>query len=230
VAAAGGRVYVAGGFTAGGATTNAFEAYDPATNRWQRLEPLLIGVNHPGMAATGGRLYVLGGYQGPGLGRPTAAVQVFDPATDRWSELPPMPTPRDHLAAGVIGGKIYAVGGRNRQSLTLDALEVYDPAARRWSRLPPIPTGRSGHAAAAVGECLYVFGGEGNRAAQGGVFAEVEAYNARTNAWKALSPMPAPRHGIMAAVWDGKIYLPGGADVQGLGAVNTSDVFDPPGC
>lgn len=276
VAAAGGRIYVAGGFYANAATSDLFEAYDPVGNRWQRLEPLPIAVNHPGMAALDGKLYVLGGYRGPGLGRPTAAVQVYDPvsgrwsqkspmptarggliavelggrlyavggaagasvgdfavydpATDRWSELPPMPTPRDHLAAGVIGGKIYVVGGRNQQSFTLKALEAYDPASGRWSSLPPMPTGRSGHAAAAVGSCLYVFGGEGNRNARSGVFAEVEAYNAATNIWKSLEPMPAPRHGIMAAVLSGRIYLPGGADVQGLGAVTTSDVFDPPGC
>jgi hypothetical protein len=40
--------------------------------------------------------------------------------------------------------------------------------------------------------------------------------------------MPSPRHGIGAAVVGDRIWVPGGATVQGFGAVTTHDVFTPP--
>ena len=45
-AALDGRIYVAGGIAQWG-TTAAFEAYDPATDRWEELPPLPEAVSPP---------------------------------------------------------------------------------------------------------------------------------------------------------------------------------------
>jgi hypothetical protein len=37
--------------------------------------------------------------------------------------------------------------------------------------------------------------------------------------------MPHPRHGMAAAGLGGDLYVPGGADTQGLGAVATHEVL-----
>ena len=50
-AALAGRIYVAGGIAQWG-TTAAFEAYDPATDRWEELPPLPEAVHHLAAAAT----------------------------------------------------------------------------------------------------------------------------------------------------------------------------------
>ena len=76
--------------------------------------------------------------------------------------------------------------------------------------------------------CLYALGGEGNAASQSGVFPQVEAYDARADRWESLAPMPTPRHGIGAAVVGDRIWVPGGATLQGFGAVPTHEVFTPP--
>ena len=60
-AALAGRIYVAGGIAQWG-TTAAFEAYDPATDRWEELPPLPEPVHHLAAAATDKRVYVTGGY------------------------------------------------------------------------------------------------------------------------------------------------------------------------
>jgi hypothetical protein len=73
-----------------------------------------------------------------------------------------------------------------------------------------------------------VFGGEGNAAAPSGNFPQVELYDPRADRWEALAPMPTPRHGIGAAAFDGRIFVPGGATVQGFGAVNVHEAFDVP--
>jgi N-acetylneuraminic acid mutarotase len=89
-----------------------------------------------------------------------------------------------------------------------------------------MPTPRGGIAAAAVGGCLYVFGGEGNQFHPRGIFDQVEVYDPSTDSWQALDPMAAPRHGIGAAVAGSRIYLPGGATVQGFGATAVHQAYD----
>jgi hypothetical protein len=39
--------------------------------------------------------------------------------------------------------------------------------------------------------------------------------------------MPNPKHGVAGAVWDGALYLCGGADMEGFGAIADTDVFRP---
>ena len=131
------------------------------------------------------------------------------------------------MAVAALGGRLYAAGGRNGRDFTLAVFEEYDPQARQWSERPPLPTGRSGIAGAAVSGRLYVFGGEGNPAHPQGIFDNVEAYEPSSQSWTLLAPMPNPRHGIAAGVADGRIYLPGGATVQGLGATALNEAFDP---
>jgi hypothetical protein len=72
---------------------------------------------------------------------------------------------------------------------------------------------------------LYTTGGEGNPNTQSGVFANVEAFDGTS--WTQLAPMPHPKHGVGGAVWDGALYLCGGANVMAFGAVPTTDVFRP---
>jgi N-acetylneuraminic acid mutarotase len=169
------------------------------------------------------KIYVAGG--SPGARERDFAV--YDPSTDAWVALPRMPTPRNHLTAGVMGQVFYAVGGRSGgMHSASSAVEAFDPATSTWTAKAALPTARSGIAGVAVNGCFYVFGGEGNPAHPQGVFAQVEAYNPRTNTWQSLTPMPTPRHGIGAAAIGPRIYLPGGGPVQGFGVTNVHEVFD----
>lgn len=113
-----GLIYVAGGFGADGVTSERLEAYDPAANRWKRLPPLPVPVNHAAAAGLGSKLYVLGGYQSPqGLAGPNKVVQIYDPARQTWSQGSLLPTARGGLTATVLDGKIYAIGGAGGPSL-----------------------------------------------------------------------------------------------------------------
>jgi N-acetylneuraminic acid mutarotase len=220
-AVVGERLYVLGGDDGRGAVATNYE-YDPRSNSWAVRAPMPTARSAPMAAVIGGRIYVAGGSP-DSVGR---TLEAYDPATDAWASLPPMPTGRNHVAGGAIGGQLYVVGGR--PPLTLSVLEVFDPATNTWSTRAPMPTGRSGHAAAVLRGCLYVFGGEGNASATNGVFPQSELYDPFDNAWTSLAAMRTPRHGIGAAVLGNRIFIPGGATVQGFGTVATHDVFEAP--
>lgn len=208
----------------GGGSSNRVFTYDPAADAWTEVaSSAYVHGGTPAAAVLDGRILVAGGTGGGMIGN---EVETYDPLTDQWSSLAPMSCARNHTAGGVIGGKLYVAGGRpGNQS----CLEVYDPDADNWTVKAPLPTGRSGVAGAVVADCLYIFGGEGNSTDPNGIFHEVEAYDPATDEWTQLPPMQTGRHGIYAAVLGNVVYLPGGANHQGLGVtgVNEAYVFDP---
>jgi N-acetylneuraminic acid mutarotase len=221
-AALNGKVYLVGGYDTRGAVDSLWE-YDPGADSWQRRASMPTARGALAVVVLDGRLYAVGGDRGRAVGE----LATYDPRTDRWEALPDMRHPRDHLAAGVVDGRLYVAGGRNGRTSTMANLEEYDPATRAWSDRAVMPTGRSGIAGATVGGRFYVFGGEGNRAHPQGMFDNVEAYDPARDAWTRLAPMRTPRHGINAAVVGNRVYLPGGAIVEGFGVTAINEAFEP---
>jgi len=211
-AAVGGILYVFGGHPDGGPeAVDTVYAYDPQANSWSSRASMPTARGSLAVAVVEGKIYLAGG-------SPSARERdfaVYDPASDTWTKLPQMPTPRNHLAAAGVAGKVYVAGGRS--SAISDVLEEYDPATGAWTRRANMPTARGGIGGAPANGRFYVFGGEGNRRHPLGIFEEVEAYDPSSDSWQRMEPMMVPRHGIGAAPLDGRIYIPGGAVVEGFG-------------
>jgi N-acetylneuraminic acid mutarotase len=201
--------------------------WDPGEPGWTEIEPLPPG-SERGAAAVGviaGKVYLAGGYRGGAI----ADVVAYDPALDAWTtDHAPLPAPRDHLTGQAVGDALYAIGGRAGGITGVEAdVVAYDPAADAGTARAAMPTARGGMASGVVGVAIVVVGGEGNVDAPSGVFDAVELYNPVADAWTELDPMPRPRHGMGAVGVDGVLYVPGGADVQGFGAVATHESFAP---
>jgi len=219
-AAAGGKVYAFGGFTDQneGAVDSAYE-YDPAADAWTELPPMPTPRGSAAAFAVGGRLHVVGGADDTsGLRENVGAHEIYDPATGQWTEAAPLPTPREHMPAVVYDGRVHVIGGRFLDmSDNTGAHEVYDPATDSWEEAAPLPTPRSGSAAAVLGDRIVVMGGEMDPESASGTFEENEAYDPASDSWTNLAPLPTPRHGFGAAVFDGALYTPGGAPTNGGG-------------
>jgi N-acetylneuraminic acid mutarotase len=226
VAAARGRIYVVGAlrnpeFIATGITLE----YDPAANTWTQRTPMPAGTERgaSAVAALNDLIYVAGGLRN---GASVDDFSVYDPASDTWQNLQNMPTARDHFVGAPAGGRFFGIGGRNQSGLRAE-VEIYDPQSATWSAGSPMPTARGGCMGAAVNGRIFVVGGEGASAATAGVFNNNEAYDPSANSWTTLESMARPRHGTGAVGLNGALYVPGGADREGFGAVNVNDQFVP---
>lgn len=189
-----GRLYVVGGYTASAALageTGTVLRYDPRTDRWRRMRPMPTARAALTAGVVGDRLYAAGGAAG---GRALATLEVYDLRRDRWRPGPPMRRAREHLGGAVAGRAFYVLAGRDGEGNVADA-ERFDARRGRWERLPAVPTARSGVAAATVAGLVVLAGGE-NLAPGGSIFPQVEALDPRARRWRALAPMPAPRHGF----------------------------------
>jgi N-acetylneuraminic acid mutarotase len=219
-------IYVAGFYINGmsEATTQVF-AYDPAMDEWTEKAAMPAGTERAaGCAAVdGGKLYVTGGAN---MGMSVEDFARYDPDANEWETLPSLPDQREHCVSAAIGGKIYVTGGRE-DSITnvVQTSYVFDVAGGKWSEIAKLMPPRGGLAGAALGGRFFVFGGEGNPDTTTHVFPDIDAYTPGTNTWEKVGEMDIPRHGLGAAALGDKIYLPGGATMQGGAASNNVSVF-----
>ena len=216
---AGGKVYSFGGFTQQnrGAVDSAYE-YDAQSDTWTQLPPMPTPRGAAAAVALDGRLHVIGGADDVSASsrQNVGTHEVYDPATGQWSEAAPLPTPREHMPALIYDGRIHVIGGRFLQMTNNTGIhEVYDPKTDSWEQASPLPTPRSGTAGAVLGNKILVMGGEKDPDSSTGTFKENEAYDPATDSWSTLAPLPTPRHGFGAAVFDNAVYTPGGAPTNG---------------
>jgi len=203
-------------------------ALDPATGtQWTTLAALPAG-RERGAAVTGvigGRVLVAGGFRNLAA---SGLVDIYDPSTNTWSLGTSLSDVRDHACGGVIGGELVFAGGRTVQTNSpRPDVWSYNPSTNMWITRNPMPTARGGMGCGVIGDKLYTTGGEGNPAVPSGVFPDVEAYSLIDDTWTELADMPSPKHGVGGAVWDGALYLCGGANMEGFGAIAATDVFRP---
>jgi N-acetylneuraminic acid mutarotase len=140
-------------------------AYDPTTDRWQRIAPLPQERSGALAVWDGKEVLIVGGLL-PGRSQTTAAVGfAYNPATNRWRRLPRMEQGRIGAAAVWTGRSLLIWGGETKPpgaaaaNLPGHGL-AYDPKANRWSALPAAPIlGRPNPAAVWTGADLIVWGG-----------------------------------------------------------------------
>ena len=215
-----GKIYVIGGFQAGGGNSDIVEAYDPDADAWKTVAPLPVRLDHAMAAAALGKLYVIGGYRV--FGREiSSATYEYDPASDAWTERAPMPLERAAGAAATTHGAIYVVGGVGPEPAVG---QVYDPAANTWSRLSPISAPREHLTAQIINRTIYVIGGRW----EGVNTDSVEALTiAPGESWRMLTPMPSARGGLASAVVEGRIHIVGGEDLAARSTFAEHEVYDP---
>lgn len=180
-------------------------------------------------------LYVLGGQPyrcKPGCTDPESGAAHYLPLGDsQWLEGAPFDDKLEAPGGGVDGlGRTVAFGGRQGDSVSatdrafIYSVELADQTEPSLARKNYTHTNFA-HARDAQGRLYAIGGGPGKSAdlAQPNV-ADVERYDAGSDTWTVLAPMPQARAGA-AAVYDGQghILVLGGYDA--LGSTRTATVF-----
>jgi N-acetylneuraminic acid mutarotase len=109
-----GVIYAIGGQTGHDAhltTLNTVEAYDPATDHWERRAPMPRALSHTTNSTfvLNGRIVVAGGETAHD--QPTQAVTAYDPRSNAWTALTPLPALRVSGVAAPLGNGFVFTGG-----------------------------------------------------------------------------------------------------------------------
>merc|ERR1712194_452723 len=84
-----GKIYVTGGYTSSGESSNAVEAYDPVADTWSTLASLSKPRVCHASAVVRDKLYVFGGYL---LNGGMDLVEVYSPASNCWARAADLPS------------------------------------------------------------------------------------------------------------------------------------------
>ncbi len=182
--------------------------YDPATDTWKTLAPLLHATATSAIIAFGKKIYVIGGVDSGGI--VTTLTQEYDPATDKWAMRKSMFTPRDHAGVEVLDSLIYVCSGGVLKKNT-GAFEAYSPASDTWYKLPDIPTPRSDMGFGLVRGRMYAYGGEWP-----GIYDTNEEFDPITKKWRSVTKMPEAWKAVCTAIVGDSIYSFGGYTAAGM--------------
>jgi N-acetylneuraminic acid mutarotase len=123
--AAGGKVVAIGGRDV--VNLGAVEAYDPATNTWQKLPDLPTPRGGLTSGVIGDQVHVTGGENLNSLST-YAEHEVLDLPTMTWSRAPDLPNKRHGLASAFVGDRWYVIGGGRAAMLSVsDIVDVFQP-------------------------------------------------------------------------------------------------------
>jgi DNA-binding beta-propeller fold protein YncE len=127
VAAAGGRLVIAGGSLESGTASDAVYAFTPATGAVTRVGRLPAPTTHAAGASLGSLAVVVGG-RGAGLGTPTDRIVLVDPAARRVRLAGHLATPLSDLAAVGGPGGVLVAGGRDGGGTVSDITQLVPSA------------------------------------------------------------------------------------------------------
>ena len=208
-AAAGGKLYVVGGFDAAGNSLTTVWVFDG--NAWSAGPRLPLGLDHASAATLDDHVYVAGGHS---FGRDSARFFRLDGSA--WTELAPMRHPRGGHTLLAAANRLYVIGGNNAAANVAPA-EVYDPKTGAWSDLPALPVPRNHVAGFVFGFSACAAGGRSPATTR------VDCFDTESSSWVRFPDLPQPTSGAGAtALEDGRAVIIGGQDA---GETRISDQF-----
>ena len=199
-AAAGGRLYIMGGFNAAGASLNTVYVFDGSA--WSLGPRLPVGLDHPSAATLDDRVYIAGGHSN-GLD----SARVFRLDAGRWTELAPMHFARGGHALVAAAGRLYAIGGNTSRG-NVSAAEAYDSPTNSWTLLPALPQPRNHVAGFVVDGLVCVAGGRSPTTAR------IDCLDTARRAWTRLADLPRASSGGGAVAIGETVIAAGGEDAS----------------
>lgn len=223
------RIVVGGGFTTSetspffgvAAADNVF-ILNPARGRWQNAPNLPEPRHHLGMVSNQHYLYAIGGLTGSKENAWQIQRSVFrlDGNLQRWRKSASLPMPLAKSAYANIGQNIHVIGGITLSSETdnyIDTAAHYVLVSNAyWRKAKPPTIARNLAASAVIGDKIYVIGGR-TLGSNAKALSYAEVYDANTDSWTEIAPLPVAAAGLSASVVDHKIIVTGGEVVANNG-------------
>ncbi|MBT7587828.1 MAG: hypothetical protein HN558_20105, partial [Gemmatimonadetes bacterium] len=194
-----GKIYFVGG-SDGTGSKNLAERYDPATNQWEILNPMMTERTGIACATLDGKLYAIGGQD-------LDSVEIFDPGTGAWSLGTALPSEVNHGCAISVNGKILLVGGRNSSDQSLNQVLEFNPSTNQWTAKASMPTARWAHKLVLFKDRLWAIGGHLAHAS-----AIVESYDPLSNTWRTETSLTTRRDFPVTWVTAERIFVAAGYD------------------
>ena len=223
-----GVMFYCGGYST---PTNSFERcwmYNPATGKWDKLQPMSKGRFHFTLHVLPSARYIMA-VGGMGEGSPLSECEQFDLVTQTWRHVRSLPAGRYNHAGVVCDGVLYVTGGYvGGCSPTTATVLGYDEVIDTWQDAPPMLHAREGHSAGTIPGSVVVCGGvtQADRSSPNVLdVLPVEKFDTATRQWTIISHLPLGHSLTQGVCIDHRLFLLGGTrSLTGYSWDHTSDV------
>ena len=184
--------------------------------KWRRGADLPVAMFRPHLVKIRNNIYCGGG--NTGKKDTVRLVFKYDPTADSWSALPPCPT--FHHGLSELSNELVSVGGvMHNAAGPTPTNSVYTFQDPNWvTSLPPMHTARFHPSVFTHNTHLIACGGVTSWTSlqQYTCTSTVEVLSSETGQWSTLAPLPFARRYMSTAISNGRCYLIGGADQEGI--------------
>ena len=188
---------------------------------WAATTELTVARSQFGAAVYGEYVYVAGGYRGDLHSLDTVEYARLEPGgrLGTWKSATPFDRARCEHAVVAAQGHLYVLGGYECGGGALDDVQVApihrDGSLGSWKTTSSFKTARYGLAAVAAGGHIYILGGQdpGGGALDDVQVAEIHR-DGSLGSWQPAGAFHGARFDHDAVVWDGRLYVIGGARTE----------------
>lgn len=140
-------------------------------------------------------------------------VQPIFSQQPSWRSLPDMPRARFGHCAVLFQDRIWLIGGKNQFANSIKEVDCYNLKTGQWeTEASVLHHARYNAAATVYQDKIFVIGGQNERQ----ILSSVEYYDPAEKKWKEWTPLPFPREGANAVVFDSLLYVIGGIRSKGF--------------
>ncbi len=140
-------------------------------------------------------------------------VQPIFSQQPKWQSLPEMPRARFGHCAVIYQDRVWMIGGKNQFGISISKVDCFNLKTGQWeSESSELRHPRYNAAAAVYRDKIFVIGGQNDRQ----ILNSVEYYDSEKREWKDWTPLPFPREGANALVFDSVLYVIGGIRSKGF--------------
>ncbi|KAM4565038.1 kelch-like protein 33 [Fundulus diaphanus] len=193
-----GQIYAVGGYCEFD-HMDSVECYCPSTNSWSFTKPLDVRLGGHIAKVLKGQIFISGGQNTDQLC--LASMFLYHPETGS-TYLASMNKPRAHHSMESLGEHLYVAGGitTNDNMTVVDQLscEMYSPATNSWTVFTSLKVPHVGAGSAILEGKFYLLGGYSQEDCSD--TNTVHRYDATTQKWENIGPMPGPNNEIRACV------------------------------
>ena len=208
-----GVMFYCGGCTILGDPVKTCWMYNPATGKWDKLQPMSEGRSYfPLHVLPSGRyIMAVGGWGGGAL---LSECEQFDLVTLTWRPVRSLPAGRCLHAGVVCDDLLYVTGGNvGVDSPTTATVLVYDEVIDTWQDAPPMLHAREGHSAGAIPGSVVVCGGvaQADPSSSNSIdVLPVEKFDTATRQWTIISHLDLGHSFTQGVYIDHRLFLIGG--------------------
>ena len=202
------------GLTIRGGPVKRCRMYNPATGKWDNLQPMSRGRSgFPLHVLPSGRYIMAVG--GLGEGSRLSGCEQFDLVTQTWRPVRSLPAWRCHHAGVVCDDLLYVTGGYvGVGSPPTATVLVYAELTDTWKGAPPMLHARAAHSAGAIPGSVVVCGGV-TRADRSPLnlidVLSVEKFDTATRQWTIISNLHLGHSFTQGVCIDHRLFLIGGS-------------------